>query len=472
MTAVRRPLSLRALEGAAALASTAWPVMERLLPERLEFDDTQSIWHAGTSDYRPRPSLEGSITADLAIIGGGFTGVSTAYHIAQRFPQRRIVLLEATSLANGASGRNGGLALNWINGIDTSDPDLTRKVYGLTSAGLCAIRTLIERHRLTVDHRFDGTLTLHTSPERAEAAHAEGEYLRGLGIPVQFLYRNELAPQFNACGVYGATFEPDTGQINGAQFVRGLRPILEERGVAIYEQTPVLRIQTGRIIRLTTPRGEVRTPAVVLATNGYTSKLGLFRDALFPLHSSVFATAPLTPAQREELGWRSFAGFADDRDRISYGSLTCTGHLVFGGGSNQAYAYLFNNRTRFPMQSGIARRAQEAIRQTLLEYFPAASALPIACRWSGVLGITLNRQPLWGRCGEYKNIYYALGYSGHGITLANLAGEFIADLYGGDDSRWRWLPFYERRYPPIPPEPFRWLGYQAFTRLTGRSPRV
>ena len=112
--------------------------MERLLPERLEFDDTQSIWHAGTSDYRPRPSLEGSITADLAIIGGGFTGVSTAYHIAQRFPQRRIVLLEATSLANGASGRNGGLALNWINGIDTSDPDLTRKVYRLTSAGLCA----------------------------------------------------------------------------------------------------------------------------------------------------------------------------------------------------------------------------------------------------------------------------------------------------------------------------------------------
>ena len=108
MTAVRRPLSLRVLEGAAALASTAWPVMEQLLPERLEFDDTQSIWHAGTPDYRPRPSLEGSVAADLAIIGGGFTGVSTAYHVAQRFPQRRIVLLEATSLANGASGRNGG----------------------------------------------------------------------------------------------------------------------------------------------------------------------------------------------------------------------------------------------------------------------------------------------------------------------------------------------------------------------------
>lgn len=472
MTAVRRPLSLRLLEGAAALASTTWPLMGRLLPERLEFDETQSIWHTGTPDYQPRLPLEGSTTTDLAIIGGGFTGVSTAYHIAQRFPQRRIVLLEATSLANGASGRNGGLALNWINGIDTSDPDLTRKVHGLTSAGLRAIRTLIERRRLPVDHRFDGTLTLHTSPERAEAAHAEVEYLHGLGIPVQFLPREALASQFNACGVYGATFEPDTGQINGAQFVRGLRPILEEHGVVVYEQTPVLRLRVGREIHLTTPRGEVRARAVVLATNGYTSKLGLFRDALFPLHSSVFATAPLTRSQLEALGWHAFAGFADDRDRISYGSLSPAGHLVFGGGSNQSYAYLFNNRTRLPVPSGRAHRAQAAIRQTFLEYFPAASVLPIACRWSGVLGITLNRQPLWGRCGEYRNIYYALGYSGHGITLANLAGEFIADLYGGDDSRWRWLPFYERRYPPIPPEPFRWLGYQAFTRLTGRSPRV
>lgn len=301
MASTRRSFTTRLLEGAAALTARTWPLAARLLPERLEFDDTPSLWHAGTPDYQPRPPLRGAISADLAIIGGGFTGVSTAYHLAHRFPQRRIILLEATSLANGASGRNGGLALNWINGIDTSDPDLTRKVYDLTSAGLVAIRTLIERHCLPVDHRFDGTLTLHTSPERAEAAHAEAEYLQALGIPVRFLHAGELRSQFDACGVYGATLEPETGQINGAQFVRGLRPILEERSVAIYEQTPVLRIRTGRIIRLTTPQGEVCASAVVLATNGYTGKLGLFRDALFPLHSSVFATAPLTPEQQQHL---------------------------------------------------------------------------------------------------------------------------------------------------------------------------
>lgn len=470
MGTVGSTLTTRVLQGSAAFAAMTWPVMARLLPEQLEIDRNQSVWIAGTPDYQPRPQLAGMLTADLAIIGGGFTGISTAYYVSQRLPQHRIIVLEAASLANGASGRNGGLALHWVNGVDNHDPDLTRRIYKLTDDGLTAMRGLIEQHQLPVEHRFDGTLTLHTSQARAEAAHAEVEYLRGLGIPVRFLQRDQVARQFAAQGVYGATLEPETGQINGAQFVRGMRPVLEERGVAFYEQTPVLRIQASREVRLTTPQGEVRAQAVVLATNGYTSKLGFFRDALFPLHSSVFATAPLTVAQQTELGWRGYAGFADDLDRISYGSLTPDGRLVFGGGSNQSYAYLFNNRTIWPEEA--ARRAQAAIARTLSGYFPGAPALPIAQRWSGVLGITLNRQPLWGRRGEYNNIYYALGYCGHGVTLANLAGEFLADLYGGDDSRWQGLPFYQNRYPPIPPEPFRWLGYQAFTRLTGRSPRV
>lgn len=110
--------------------------------------------------------------------------------------------------------------------------------------------------------------------------------------------------------------------------------------------------------------------------------------------------------------------------------------------------------------------------QTLRHYFPKSSELPIAYRWSGTLGMTMNRQPIFGVRGAARNIYYAIGYCGHGVTLANLAGEFIADLYAGDDSRWRGLPFYQSRYHRIPPEPFRWVGYQAFTRLTGRSPRL
>jgi glycine/D-amino acid oxidase-like deaminating enzyme len=471
MGKIQSPLHIRLLELGARLTSLTWPVAARLLPEHLAIDQNRSLWVSAMQDYRPQPPLQGRVQADLAIIGGGFTGVSAAYHVSRRFPERRVVLLEAATLANGASGRNGGMMLNWVNGIDNRDPELTRRIYQLTSAGIALIRTVIERHALPVDYRTDGTVTVYTDTARAEAAHAAVEHEHALGIPTRYLTAGELRRHLDIAHGAGAVFDPGTGQINGAQLVRALRPVLETQGVQVYEGTPVLRVAEGSTHLLTTPQGEVQAKAIVLATNGYTTKLGYFRDVIFPLHSSVLATAPLTAAQRAQLGWHGLAGFADDRDRIAYASLTNAGNLVFGGGSNAAYAYRFNNRTADPGGAAAAGRAQAAIERTLRCYFPAGDA-PIAHRWSGVLGITMNRQPIFGVRGAARNVYYALGYSGHGVTLANLAGEFIADLYGGDDSRWRGLPFYQGRHQRIPPEPFRWIGYQAFTRLTGRSPRV
>ncbi len=465
-------LSNRLLLTAANLTAKTWGIAAVVFPEKLEIDDNQSFWVSQTPDYHPNPPLREDITADLAIIGGGFTGVSTAYHFSQRYPDKRVVLLEAKSLANGASGRNGGLMLNWTALMGDYDAELIARIYQTTQAGIQMIRAIIERHQLAVTYRVDGTLTLYTDAQRAEAAHAEVEYYQSLGIPEQYLDSAALAHKLPARGAYGAVLDPNSGQINGAQLVRGLRPVLLERGVEIYEGTPVLKIREGSEITLTTPNAEVRAKAMVIATNGYTSKLGYFRDALFPLHSHVYATAPLTPEQRAGIGWGELAGFSDDLDRISYGALTSDGHIVFGGGSNQSYAYLFNNRTAYPGTPGSAPRAFEAMQQTLEDYLPGSRALPVAQRWTGTLGITLNRQVLMGVRGDDRNIYYAVGFCGHGVTLGNLAGQVLTDAYSGDDERWRGLPFYQQPYPRIPPEPFRWIGYQTFTRLTGRSPRV
>lgn len=467
-------LSNRLLLTASSLAAKTWAVAAHF-PERLEIDDNRSLWVSETPDYRPNPPLSQNISADLAIIGGGFTGVSTAYHFSQRYPEKRVVLLEAKSLANGASGRNGGLMLNWLAVEGGYSPEMTARIYQTTHAAIDMIRAIIERHQLPVSYRADGTLTLYTDAQRAEAAHAEAEYYQTLGIPEQFLDSAALAGKLRAQGAHGALFDPNSGQINGAQLVRGLRPVLIERGVEIYEGTPVLKIREGGEITLTTPNGEVRAKAIVIATNGYTGKLGYFRDALFPLHSHVFASEPLTPEQRGEIGWGAVAGFSDDMDRISYGALTTDGQIVFGGGSNQSYAYLFNNRTAYPGTPERASRAFEAMQATLHGYLPESGALPgwrIAHRWTGTLGITLNRQALFGVRGDDRNIYYAIGFCGHGVTLGNLAGKVLTDLYSGDDEQWRGLPFYRQPYPRIPPEPFRWIGYQAFTRFTGKSPRI
>ena len=207
----------------------------------------------------------------------------------------------------------------------TPAPELAARLYGVTRQGIDDLCALIERHKLPVDYRRDGTVTIYTDPARAAAAHALVEAENAAGIPTRFYDAATLRQQLNVEHGFGAIFDPGTGQINGAQLVRGLGPLLEAQGVTIYENTPVIKVREGTTITLTTPLGEVQAKAIVLATNGYTGKLGYFRDALFPLHSHVFATAPLSPAQRQALGWHGLAGFADDFDRISYASMTATG---------------------------------------------------------------------------------------------------------------------------------------------------
>ena len=382
------------------------------------------------------------------------------------------MLLEAATLANGASGRNGGMMLNWVNGIDHADPELTARIYQLTSAGIAGIRAVIARHDLPVDYRCDGTVTVYTDPARAEAAHAAVSAENALGIPTRFLTPRSCGRSLTCARSAAPCSTRAPGRSTARSWCAACGRCWKRRGWPSTNRRPCCACKRASTLTLTTPLGEVRAKAIVLATNGYTGKLGYFRDALFPLHSHVFATAPLSAAVQAALGWHGLDGFADDLDRISYASLTGDGHLVFGGGSNAAYSYRFNSGTAFSPHSGAARRAQRQMESTLNRYFPASRSLPIAYRWSGTLGITMNRQPLWGVRGAARNIYYAMGYCGHGVTLANLAGEFVADLYGGDDSRWRGLPFYQGGYHRIPPEPFRWVGYQLFTRLTGRSPRV
>jgi len=467
-----RNFSEKLLLGTTRLTSKTAPIANRIFPEQLEIDDNQSLWASQMPDYHPGGPLRQTIDADLAVIGGGFTGVSTAYHFSRRYPEKRVVLLEAKTLANGASGRNGGMILNWLASMYGYSPEITQRVYQVTRAGIKMIADIIQRHQLSVSYRLDGTLTVYTDARRAETAQEETEFHQQIGIPTRFLDASTLTQKLNLQGACGAVLDPHSGQINGLQLVRSLRPVLQEQGVEIYEQTPVLRIQEGTTLTLQTPHAEVKAKAIVLATNGYTGKLGYFRDAVFPLHSHVFATAPLDAAALDNLGWHQTAGYSDDRDRIAYSSLTREGHIIFGGGSNQAYAYLFRNRTLYPDSPGSASGAFNQLTHTMNHYLPNSRNLPIAHRWTGTIGMTLNRKPLMGLRGEHRNIYYAIGYCGHGVTLANIAGQVLTDMYSGDDEQWRDLPFYGASYLPIPPEPFRWIGYQMFTRLTGRSPRL
>ncbi len=433
-----------------------------------DIDENRSVWMAGKPPYEPCPPLLADTTADVLIIGGGFTGASTAYHLARRFPERRIVLVEARLLANGGSGRNGGLMLNWINGVHSATPEHARTIFDVTRSGIDLIEGIIREHGMKVRYSRAGCLELYTKPERAEAAAREAEALRAAGIPLEFLSGKALEARTRASGVEGALFDPTAGRLDGVEYLRALRDVLLSLGVVIHEGTLVRSIEEGSTVRVVTSGGEISAKAVVLATNAYTRNLGYFRAQLFPLHSHVVATRALEASERDDLGWGSAVGFSDDLDRVAYGSMTDSGQIVFGGGSNRAYSYRFGGRTSFAAR---AERNFRAIEKRLGDYFPRAHGAAIEHRWSGPVGLTLSRVCAMGVRGEHRNVYYAFGYSGHGISLANLAGKVLCDIYSDDEARWRGLPFYEPTLYPMPPEPLRTIGYHFYTTLTGRSPR-
>jgi glycine/D-amino acid oxidase-like deaminating enzyme len=428
-------------------------------------DANRSVWVAESEEPRATAALAGRLVTDVAIVGGGFTGVSTAWHLRRSQPGLGIALLEAERLGSGASGRNGGQVLNGVNGVTPATGDAELRIHGATRRGIDLAEELAARFAPPGTFRRGGALEVYTDPRRADAAAARVERLRALGIPAQFLPASELA----VAGARGASLDPLAGRLNGFALLQALRPALVADGVALHEGTRVRRVRGGARIVLETPGGEVHARVLVLATNAWTPALGFFRRGILPLHSHVVATAPLAEERWQRLGWARFDGFTDDLDRIAYACRTPGGRLLFGGGGNPAYAYRFGGSAVVTVRE--RERAERFLRSALLRYFPDLADVALDHRWVGTLGLTLDRVCSMGVGGDARNVYHALGYSGHGVALALLAGRVLADLFEGNHEAWRELPFYQKRLLPFPPEPLRWLGYQAYTRLTGRSPR-
>ena len=236
-------------------------------------DENRSVWVAEGEPPRPAPPLVGRLATDVAIVGGGFTGVSTAWHLRRRRPDLGIALLEAVVLGHGASGRNGGQVLNWVNGVSAEAPEAALRIHRATRAGIDLAEELSARYAPDGTFRRGGALEVYTDPRRAEAAAARVEWLAAAGIPAEFLPAGALG----VAGARGAVLDPLAGRLNGFALLQALRPALRAEGVAVHEHTRVRRVRTGAEIVLETPGGEVRARSLVLATNAWTPALGFFR---------------------------------------------------------------------------------------------------------------------------------------------------------------------------------------------------
>jgi glycine/D-amino acid oxidase-like deaminating enzyme len=438
-----------------------------------------SLWFEQLgSRIEPRPALDGSISVDVAIVGGGYTGLWTAYYLLGLDPSLRVAVLEAEIAGFGASGRNGG----WCSALyPVAIGNLAREVgrspavaqYRAMRDSVIELARVVAAESIDADLAMGGTIVVARTPAQLERARHEVSVERSLGLGLQLLDPDAAGQRLRATDVLGATYTPHCAAVQPAKLVRGLADVVEQRGARIYEGTRATSIEAGAVH---TPRGIVRADAIVRATEGFTAQLPGMRRKIAPVYSLVIATEPLPEKVWERIGLEQRETFSDHRHLIVYGQRTAEGRMVFGG---RGAPYHLGSRIR-PGYDRVPR-VFDALRRTLGEMFPILHDVAITHRWGGPLGIARDWHASVGLDAR-TGLAWAGGYVGDGVTTTNLAGRTLADLLTSRDTALTQLPWVGHRSPNWEPEPLRWLGanagLQAMTwadtaeRRTGKPSRL
>ena len=423
-----------------------------------------SFWHDSVpGTLEPGPSLEGTVEADVAIVGAGLTGMWTAYYLNQADPGLSIVLCEREIAGFGASGRNGG----WCSALFPASLGKLDRMAGREAAVAmyeAMQQTVNEVGCVTIKEGIDchwakgGTVQFARSPTQLERAREEVDEARLYGFgetDVRLLSAEEARDLGGVSDVLGGVYTPHCAAIHPARLARGLSDLLRSRDVTIFEKTEVQRISPGLV---ETASGAVRARHVIRATEGYTPGLPGLRRAIVPVYSLVIATAPLSETIWDQIGLELRPTFSDMRHLIIYGQRTADGRLVFGG---RGAPYHFGSAVR-PSFDQVPAVFSD-LRSTLIELFPVLRDVAVTHAWGGPIGIARDWCASVG-LDPATGIGWAGGYVGDGLSTTNLAGRTLADLITGKDSDLTRLPWVGHRSPQWEPEPLRWAGINAGLR--------
>jgi glycine/D-amino acid oxidase-like deaminating enzyme len=397
------------------------------------------------------PALEGDVSADICIVGGGYTGLWTALALKEREPSSRVVLLEAAACGAGPSGRNGGFVHGYWASLGELLSLLGRdRALELARAGeriVPAVRALQDDVWL----REGGMLMVSASPGQDAAIDAAVEAAAEVDRPEQAvaLTGDELAGRIRSPVFRRGVFFPEGATVQPARLVRALRRAALDAGVELHERSPAVRFGDGEVV---TPGGRVRAPELVVAINAAATGWRPVARHVTNFGSYVVLTEPV-PELLEEIGWTGGEAVLDGRMFLHYFRTTNDGRVLMGSGSGPIG---FRGRLdeRFTSDEDTAARAEHGLRRLL----PGLAGARIERAWGGPIDVSADHLPFFGTVPGTGRVHYGLGYSGHGVGPSWLGGQILASLALGLDDEWTALPLATRSVPSLPPEPLKRLG--------------
>ncbi|TYB68971.1 FAD-dependent oxidoreductase [Nonomuraea sp. PA05] len=428
-----------------------------------------SFWYRQIGLPLRRPALPGPREYDVAIVGGGYTGLWTAYYLKQADPGLRIAILEKEFAGFGASGRNGG----WLSAEFAGSRKRHAKARGrqamidLQRAMFRSVDEVIEVTRaegIDADVHKGGLIHVATNPAQRRRLRDGVADLRAWGYgedDVRLLGRDEQRERVQVAGALEASYSPHCARIQPAKLAVGLAAAVERLGVDIFENTTVTEIrprQQGKASAVTT-RGVVTADYVIRATEGFTASLAGQHRQWLPMNSSMIVTEPLPADVWKHIGWQGNELLEDEAHAYVYIQRTADDRIAIGG---RGVPYRFGSRT--DRRGATQAQTVALLWRMLVKLFPAAADVRVQHAWCGVLAVPRD----WCstvHLDHASGLGWAGGYVGSGVTTTNLAGRTLRDLVLRRETELTGLPWVGRQVRQWEPEPLRWAGVQLIYAL-------
>lgn len=418
-------------------------------------DQAPSLWQDTAGSQPSLPPLQQKITTDVAIVGGGFTGLATAHEIRRANPSVAVTVLEARSIGFGASGRNGSFAMTVV-GLGFSATAMLRgeaflqRAHRYMMTAVDDLETLIQQQKFDCDCTRPGFLRVATTPAYVHKLRKEIRLMQRLGFDDLFwLDAGALRSRIASPSYLGAMWEPRLLLVDPLKLVREDQRLAVRCGASVYENTPVLEIQRNRRgFQLRTPQGEIRSSRLVMATNGYSHLFPALKRKQIPAFTYMVATRPLTGPELDSIAWHGREGVEDARNLIHYYRLSTDNRLVMGGGP---VGLTWGNA----LSGDNNHRAWRHLERHIGKTFPSLATVPITHRWGGPFSVTTNLTPAIGFMGDARAVF-SLGCIGHGVSMSHRNAGVIRDLILDCPMEDIECPFIQPHVIPWPAEPLRW----------------